>query len=353
MKFRNKHGEKFRGSTIKFCGRYLLQCEKCPIFPMLQVDPSQNVRGACDDWITRNPHEAARLMGFEVVEEEEKPTEDIFLRFLREFQKELGNRFKGVDFWDVWANISGTAAWKDALIVSSQKHMPEVFALWDKLDWWVSDLLDSWLIDCAKYIGLIHDDTEKEVGTVECPICGKEFDIHLKEDDTENAVEGMCCDCAHGGPCCSWDENENCQHRKEDGACWVPYTKEEANMDKPLKDWTFSEVQEYCKKQRNTSERCSACKIKKFCDKYLGKKGESASPKYWDLSEPSRWTEQEVERAKAIKLIYPNAEKLELIPCAIRVYTDIGAIAYLHTDLFPSMKNGQISTLDEIIGGAE
>lgn len=128
---------------------------------------------------------------------------------------------------------------------------------------------------------------------------------------------------------------------------------EEANMDKPLKDWTFSEVQEYCKKQRNTSERCSSCKIKKFCDKYLGKKGESASPKYWDLSEPSRWTEQEVERAKAIKLIYPNAEKLELIPCVIRVYTDIGAIAYLHADLFPSMKNGQISTLDEIIGGAQ
>ena len=70
------------------------------------------------------------------------------------------------------------------------------------------------------------------------------------------------------------------------------------------------------------------------------------------IREP-RWTEQEVERAKAIKLIYPNAEKLELVPCAIRVYTDIGAIAYLHADLFPSMKNGQISTLDEIIGGAE
>ena len=65
------------------------------------------------------------------------------------------------------------------------------------------------------------------------------------------------------------------------------------------------------------------------------------------------WTEQEVERAKAIKLIYPNAEKLELVPCVIRVYTDIGAIAYLHADLFPSMKNGQICTLDEIIGGAE
>lgn len=54
-------------------------------------------------------------------------------------------------------------------------------------------------------------------------------------------------------------------------------------MDKPLKEWTFSEVQEYCKKQRNTSELCSACKIKKFCDRYLGRNGESASPKYWKL----------------------------------------------------------------------
>ena len=52
----------------------------------------------------------------------------------------------------------------------------------------------------------------------------------------DDAVEGMCCDCAHGGPCCDWSENEDCQHRKEDSTCWVPYTKEEANMDKPLKD---------------------------------------------------------------------------------------------------------------------
>ena len=163
-----------------------------------------------------------------------------------------------------------------------------------------------------------------------------------------NAVEGMCCDCAHGGPCCSWDENEDCHHRKEDGSCWVPHTKEEANMEKPLKDWTLGELKEwgYQYRKAHTDKPCEqTCPIYQrwiCCREWVHE---------WDLEEKPRWTEQEVERAKAIKLIYPNAEKLELIPCAIRVYTDIGAIAYLHTDLFPSMKNGQISTLDEIIGG--
>ena len=177
------------------------------------------------------------------------------------------------------------------------------------------------------------------------------------EANTANAVEGMCCDCAHGGPCCSWDENEDCQHRKKDGTCWVPYTKEEANMDKPLKDWTFSEVQEYCKKQRNTSERCSSCKIKKFCDKYLGKKGESASPKYWDLSEPSRWTEQEVEDAKAIRRIM--SEYTDIVRkkdgCVTHLFLTSEDVEdyFLDSGLFPSLRPGETVKLDEIIGGVE
>lgn len=175
------------------------------------------------------------------------------------------------------------------------------------------------------------------------------------EANTANAVEGMCCDCAHGGPCCSWDENEDCQHRKKDGTCWVPYTKEEANMDKPLKDWTFSEVQEYCKKQRNTSERCSSCKIKKFCDKYLGKKGESASPKYWDLSEPSRWTEQEVEDARAVKRLLEadSVTRAAYGNGLVAIKSDWSVSIVLSRDCFPSLRPGEIITLDEIIGGAQ
>lgn len=149
----------------------------------------------------------------------------------------------------------------------------------------------------------------EEACIMECPVCGKEFDIHL----------------------------------------------EEANMDKPLKDWTFSEVQEYCKKQRNTSERCSACKIKKFCDKYLGKKGESASPKYWDLSEPSRWTEQEVEDARAVKRLL----EADLVSRAaygnglVAIKSDWSVSIVLSRDCFPSLRPGETVTLDDIIGGAQ
>lgn len=35
-------------------------------------------------------------------------------------------------------------------------------------------------------------------------------------------VEGMCCDCVHGGPCCGYEENTDCEYRAEDGSCWVP-----------------------------------------------------------------------------------------------------------------------------------
>ena len=277
MKFRNPEtGEVVTDEQAhgQFCrGRNCCEC------PMNQTQEN------CIGFRRSRPHEAARLMGFEVVEEEEKTTEDRFLRFLRDFRKELGNRFMGVDSWDVWANVSGTAAWKDALIVSSQKNMPEVFALWDKLDWWASDLLDSWLIDCAKYIGLIHDDTEKE----------------------------------------------------------------EANMDKPLKDWTLGEVKEYC----NPQGRCSGCAL---FNRSLGRCRFYDGPYHWDLTDRPRFTEQEVESAKIISVLFPEATHIERLRGS-KVLGITGAkdgwIADIESSLFPEIKSGQSVTLDEIIGGAQ
>ena len=129
----------------------------------------------------------------------------------------------------------------------------------------------------------------------------------------------------------------------------VPAPVEEANMDKPLKDWTFAEAQKFCKAQRNTPERCSTCKIQKFCDKYFGRQGESTSPKYWDLSDKPRFTQQEVEDAKTIKQMFGRSDTVKRTAESAIFFGGI----ILSAKLFPSIKPGQSYTLDEIIGGAK
>lgn len=64
-----------------------------------------------------------------------------------------------------------------------------------------------------------------------------------------------------------------------------------------------------------------------------------------------RWTQQEVERAKAIKLIYPAAYRLEEADPLIRVWDKEGKLlAHVDVNLFLSFQPGQSYTLDEIIG---
>lgn len=72
-----------------------------------------------------------------------------------------------------------------------------------------------------------------------------------------------------------------------------------------------------------------------------------------------RWTQQEVERAKAIKVLYPDVKTL--------AYVDIvGQTFYMYDDednykgsldnldeTFPTLRSIRRATLDEIIGGAQ
>lgn len=260
-------------------------------------------------------------------------------------------------------------------------------------------------------------------------LCGRCADLRLavavdREKDQmkfrdKNAVEGMCCDCAHGSTCCSWDENEDCQHRNEDGTCWVPYTKEEANMDKPricevlgvdvgehfyidgfkgeyhvnsdgvlkwggqtscdaiyeainhpdriirkpkpeqeeekvdnlLKDWTLGEVKKYCASRNgNCADDCI------FSKSGIGMVCEVApKPAWWDLAEKPRWTEQEVEDARAVKRLL----EADLVSRAsygnrlVAIKSDWSVSIVLSRDCFPSLRPGETVTLDDIIGGAE
>ena len=66
-----------------------------------------------------------------------------------------------------------------------------------------------------------------------------------------------------------------------------------------------------------------------------------------------RWTEQEVERAKAIKVLYPEADHLDECDPQIKVLNTEFVIATLDNALFTSLRPGETIKLDEIIGGAE
>lgn len=66
------------------------------------------------------------------------------------------------------------------------------------------------------------------------------------------------------------------------------------------------------------------------------------------------FTEQEVERAKAIRVIYPTAYRLEEADPLICVWDKEGKfLAHVDVNLFLSLKPGQSYTLDEIIKGAQ
>lgn len=49
----------------------------------------------------------------------------------------------------------------------------------------------------------------------------------MKTITTNDAIEGMCCDCIYKGPCCAWYENNTCDHWTKNGDCWVSYMKGE------------------------------------------------------------------------------------------------------------------------------
>ena len=71
MKFRNpKTGEIYHVKCNNcnesgFCAD--IECKNCPI--------ETKTTRLCSDWVNANPHEAARLMGYEVIEDEEQKTD--------------------------------------------------------------------------------------------------------------------------------------------------------------------------------------------------------------------------------------------------------------------------------------
>ena len=129
--------------------------------------------------------------------------------------------------------------------------------------------------------------------------------------------------------------------------------KEEVNMDKPLKDWTLGEIKRCCVESKQNCEKCpvsgeykttSDCKLAIF-------------PAHWDLDDKPRFTEQEVERAKAIKVLWPETNAIKIDGAwtiLLAVEDDTSWQRETLPELFfPSAEKNEVYNLDEIIGGAE
>ena len=124
--------------------------------------------------------------------------------------------------------------------------------------------------------------------------------------------------------------------------------KEEANMDKPLKDWTLEEVKNECK----IHGECRGCHFEgsRFCEQ-TGVQ----CPNDWDLTDKPRFAKQEVEFARLAKDACKNVVWIKRKDERTLVWkTEYNEDEYrLPFRLFPSIQSGQSYTLDEIIGGAQ
>lgn len=227
------------------------------------------------------------------------------------------------------------------------------------------------------------------------PETGEVIPIYVALSRYCNTKGGWCCKCSIPGamnqpenPCEPWAEThpheaarlmgyevvendscKNCTHYKGESICGLhalnveinPDEKciawekrKEANMDKPLKDWTLVEAKEYCTSRNgNCADDCI------FSKKGIGMVcGIAPKPVWWTLPEKPRFTEQEVERAKAIQVMWPDAKEVRVRNGAqgeieYRVCTGCAVLGVLYGDVFPTMERLKEYTLDEIIGGAE
>ena len=121
---------------------------------------------------------------------------------------------------------------------------------------------------------------------------------------------------------------------------------EEANMDKPLKDWTLGELKDYC---HRAPHDCIGCKVK-------GDRNNcpfDGEPAKWILDEKPRFTQQEVEDAKTILKVFGRKGIIKRYHFCGDPSTLTFDNLYINQYLFPSIKPDQEYTLDEIIGGAE
>ena len=223
-----------------------------------------------------------------------------------------------------------------------------------------SELLDKFNLECKtaqeRYMALINAPTISAVPVVRCRECK-----HYKpEEYFSPCVLPQGLECAKPNDFCSYGQRK--EANLDEAIEKYLKIKEEANMDKPrICEILGVEVDEEFTYDFGANQvNRGTLKIGADGKRYY-KKGDLWIPCYNEddlvviINHPDRiirkprWTQQEVERAEAIRLLYPEADSLnECDPC-IKVLNNKFVIATLDTALFPSLHVCENVKLDEII----
>ena len=184
-------------------------------------------------------------------------------------------------------------------------------------------------------------------------------------DEVYNSpTEYPCSTCDHGWGSLSTEGIKSCHETCQELQAWeTSKYKKKANMDKPrICEVLGVEPEEKFEIRGNTLGRFRINKYGTFQIEISNDCWGSSTVECLNnlinhpenIARKPRFTEQEVERAKAIKVIYPTAYQLEEADPLIRVWDKEGKLlAHIDVNLFLSFQSNQTYTLDEIIGGAE
>ena len=370
MKFRNSEtGEviPIYVALSRYCNTKGGWCCKCSI-PGAMNQPEN----PCEPWVETHPYEAARLMGYDVVEDDytftiklcDNKIDKDFERFSSDCLEQMIEMFVGKHGY-VGEN-------QVAKIVSVQavENGDNHTISGERYTWLEAKATIPRIKENEKLIEQIEQGEKKDVSigcsvkTRTCSICGdtdgkcghipgREYEgklCYMTLDDPKEVYE--------------WAFVKKAEMRQEMREPQLNAgDKEEANMDKPR----ICEVLGV-----EPEERFSIGQYKYWIDQNgdmwyeAGVEGKMACGGVLcnAINHPDRiirkprFIEQEVERAKAIQVMWPEAKEVRVRNGAqgeieYRVCTGCAVLGVLYGDVFPTMKRLKEYTLDEIIGGAD
>ena len=189
---------------------------------------------------------------------------------------------------------------------------------------------------------------------------------HIIDEAYNFPTKYPCSTCDHGWGSLGTEGIKSCHETCQELQAWeAAKRKEEANMDKPrICEVLGVEPEEKFKIRGNMLGRFRINKYGTFQIEISNDCWGTSTLECLNIliNHPEniirkpRWTEQEVERAKAIKVLLPEINAIKYDGAWTQCLEIVDGTYFqrevITRHLFPSVEKGHVYTLDEIIGGA-